>query len=723
MGRNADENRPPASTAEREATFRLFIESVRDYAIFMLDAEGRVASWNAGAERIKQYRQEEIVGKHFSVFYPPEAVARRWPEHELEVAAREGRFEDEGWRVRKDGTRFWANVVITAVHDDRGRLRGFAKVTRDMTERRNAQEQSVRLAQQQAARAEAERANARLQALVEFSRTLAEAGLDVDAIAEAVCRQATRVVGEGCVMAVLRERELRPIASHHEDREAAERLANGPGGVVVGDDSVVGRALNTRAVAVVARPDPTSGLPLAPEFLERHAVSEALVVPMTLSAGAGAVLVLIRRSGTYSSADRLLVESLASRAALALANATLYADVQEAHEQLRRALEEVTGMSRMKDQFLATLSHELRTPLNAIVGWVHLMKSTTLDPPLMAKAIDTIARNAETQSQLIGDILDVSAIVSGKTRLNVRAVDPAHAIDDAIDTLRPAAEGKQVKVEAVLDRSAGPISGDPERLQQIVWNLVSNAIKFAPKGGRVVVRLEAVRSEVKIAVEDDGPGIPEDFLPHVFERFRQADASSTRGYKGLGLGLAIVRHLVELHGGEVHAGNREDGPGAVFTVVLPRRPVAVPALPPGAPALQRVSTEVVDIGPSLSGVRVLVVEDDDDARDLLTISLQQAGAEVRATGSAPSVLQLLPDERPHVLLADVEMPGMDGYTLMSEVRRLPRDRGGLTPAIALTAYAGIADRVRALSAGFDLHLAKPVQIRELRAAVARLAVR
>jgi CheY-like chemotaxis protein len=299
-------------------------------------------------------------------------------------------------------------------------------------------------------------------------------------------------------------------------------------------------------------------------------------------------------------------------------------------------------------------------------------------------------------------------------------MDPVRPIEDALDTLQPAADAKGVRIEAVLDRSLGPISGDSERLQQVVWNLVSNAIKFTPKGGHVQVRLEAVGSHVEIVVQDDGPGIPPDFLPHVFERFRQADSSSTRGYKGLGLGLAIVRHLVELHGGSVHATNRAGPPGAIFTVALPLRAVVTPAVT-FALGDQPMSGDPRPLGPSLAGVTVIVVDDEADARDLLVVSLARAGAQVTACETAGEVLQLLAEIRPHVLLADVEMPEMDGYALMREVRGLPRDRGGLTPAIALTAYASAEDRVRALTAGFDLHLAKPVQLSELQAATARLA--
>jgi len=380
----------------------------------------------------------------------------------------------------------------------------------------------------------------------------------------------------------------------------------------------------------------------------------------------------------------------------------------------------VMDISRTKDEFLATLSHEIRTPLNAIVGWTNILQSGKLSPELAERALATIARNASLQTQLISDLVDVSRIVTGKVRLDVRPIDPVAVIENALDTVRPAAEAKDIQIEAILNPRAGPISGDSERLQQVVWNLLSNAIKFTPKRGRVHVRLEAINSHVQIVIEDNGPGIPADFLPHVFERFRQADSSSTRGHKGLGLGLAIVRHLVELHGGQVRAENRAERTGAVFTVSLPRRAVVNAAVSNGDSALSTPQA-MSDPAPSLRGIRVMLVDDEPDARELLKVGLEHSGAEVMAVESAAEVQRQLGLHRPHVLLADIEMVGTDGYTLLRQLRARRPEEGGLTPAIAITAYAGPEDRIRALSAGFDLHLSKPVQLSELRVAVARLA--
>jgi len=387
----------------------------------------------------------------------------------------------------------------------------------------------------------------------------------------------------------------------------------------------------------------------------------------------------------------------------------------------QRARKEAEQVNRMKDEFLATLSHELRTPLNAIVGWTHILRTGPLDPVRTQQAIDTIARNAHLQAQLISDILDVSRIIAGKLRLELRPVDLADVVRSALETVRPAAEAKGIRVDCVLDPAAGPLTGDAGRLQQVAWNLLSNAIKFTPRGGRVGVRIERVDSSTRLTVEDNGPGVAPDFLAHVFERARQHDSSSTRTYGGLGLGLAIVRHLVELHGGTVDAANRIDGSGAIFRVTMPS-----PALF-AAEREGRTETEVraedrpwTPSGRPLAGVSVLVVDDDEDARNLLQFVLERSGAVVITVGSAAEAVQALRERRPDALLADIEMPGEDGYSLMARVRALPAEEGGAVPAAALTAYAGAQDRLRALQAGYQHHVAKPVSPADVTLAVLTL---
>jgi signal transduction histidine kinase len=446
--------------------------------------------------------------------------------------------------------------------------------------------------------------------------------------------------------------------------------------------------------------------------LEELGLRSLMVVPLRGRGPAlGALWLATTEPGrTYGAADAELAATLGNRAAVAVDNARLYAESLAAYEQAQRA-------SRMKDEFLATLSHELRTPLSAIVGWAHLLAEGGLDEGARKRAIDAIRRNATMQTQLISDILDVSRIVAGRMRLEVHPVDLAVVAEAALDTVRPAASAKQIELVADMQRGGPVMAGDADRLQQVAWNLLSNAVKFTPPGGRVHVGLRATGTHVVLSVRDTGPGIPEAALPHIFERFHQADASSTRRYGGLGLGLAIVRHLVELHGGTVEASNVSGG-GALFEIRLPLLRDAVPAV---APVPRDVDTR--DGRPGLSGIRVLLVEDHPDARELVTTVLEAAGARVTAVGTAADALASIDRERPDVLLSDLEMPGQDGYELVRQLRARPAQLGGEVPAAALTAYADGEHRTRALASGFQAHVAKPVQPDTLLDVVRRLACR
>ena len=391
--------------------------------------------------------------------------------------------------------------------------------------------------------------------------------------------------------------------------------------------------------------------------------------------------------------------------------------VLTAEQDARRAAEDA---NRMKDDFLATVSHELRTPLSAIVGWAQVLREGSMSASDVQRALSSIDRNARAQSQLISDILDISRIVSGKLRLNVRPVDLTPVVEAALDTVRPSAEAKGIRLQAVLDPGAGPVSGDADRLQQVIWNLLANAIKFTPRNGRVQVRLARVNSHIELRVEDTGVGIGPEFMPHVFELFRQRDGTPSRQHGGLGLGLALVKHLVELHGGSVECASPGEGLGAVFSVKLPLMIVAsrVEGVHPTAE-----TGAAMPPAPSLEGVSVLVVDDDTDARHLIATLLEERGARVRAVGSSDEALAALASEQPDVLVSDIEMPGQDGYSLMRTIRALPPERGGRVPAAALTAYARTEDRMQALLAGFHLHMPKPVQPAELAAVVASLAGR
>jgi PAS domain S-box-containing protein len=390
-----------------------------------------------------------------------------------------------------------------------------------------------------------------------------------------------------------------------------------------------------------------------------------------------------------------------------------------AREQSAR--QEAEAANRAKDEFLAMLSHELRTPLNAMMGWVNLLRAGFLDPPTTAKALETIERNLKIQTQLIEDILDVSRIITGKLALTVKSVELAAVTAQALESLRPAAAAKGLTMQTVFEPSMEPVAGDSDRLQQIVWNLLSNAIKFTPRGGRVVIRLERRDAEAQLIIRDTGKGIAPDFVPFIFERFRQADSSSTRAHGGLGLGLAIVRHLVDLHGGTVSAESEGEGRGATFTVRLPF------ATPEATGILERraeVQTgSAPDALPNLAGVRVLVVDDAADERELFTAALASYGAVVTAAGSVEEALTAFEQSPPDIIVSDIAMPERDGYELIRRVRAMGRERGGGTPAIALTAYARAEDRRRALMAGFQLHVAKPADPAEVVYAVATLTGR
>jgi signal transduction histidine kinase/ActR/RegA family two-component response regulator len=394
----------------------------------------------------------------------------------------------------------------------------------------------------------------------------------------------------------------------------------------------------------------------------------------------------------------------------------LYAHAYRLQEQT----DELARINRLKDEFLATLSHELRTPLNAILGWAQMLDAGRLDSGQQKQATEAILRNAKAQARLVEDVLDVSAIVSGKLALHVGPVDLASVVDSAVEMLRPAVDAKCIELRTAFVPHAMMV-GDADRLRQVAWNLLSNAVKFTPKGGAVDVRIESRASQLVLAVSDTGSGVDPAFLPHLFERFRQADSSTTRRHGGLGLGLAIVRHLTELHGGTVAAESPGAGKGTTFTVSLPVQAVsaATPAVSGPGPV---VDDPVASVLPShaLAGIKVLVVDDEPDARELVTAVLVQRGAAVEAVASAHDAFLMAQTWRPDVLIADIGMPVEDGYSLLGRIRSLPAAHGGAVAAAALTAYARPDDRDRALAAGFQEHIPKPVTPDDLVRAVGRL---
>jgi PAS domain S-box-containing protein len=391
-------------------------------------------------------------------------------------------------------------------------------------------------------------------------------------------------------------------------------------------------------------------------------------------------------------------------------------------EQAARA--EAEAANHLKDEFLATVSHELRTPLTAILGWCTMLRSETLDEATSARALKIVDRNATALAQLIEDLLDLSRILNGKFHLEVGPTGLPEIINATIESLRLAADAKNIHIEAHLDPDVGLVSGDPNRLQQIVSNLLSNAVKFTPDGGRVKIKLGRVNSHARIVVTDTGAGISADFLPHVFERFRQADSASTRHYSGLGLGLAIVRKIVEMHGGTIHAESRGEGQGAAFTVKIPL--LVRPRIEKSQANTSKSTSPVhkknaaVDYPREINGLRVLVVDDDVSTLEMLTAVLDHGGAQVKNSTSAANALELLQQWKPDLLVSDIAMPDKNGYWLIAKLRELEKARGGRIPAVALTAYVRVEDRVRVLKAGYDMFVPKPVHLSELMATLAGL---
>jgi signal transduction histidine kinase len=437
-----------------------------------------------------------------------------------------------------------------------------------------------------------------------------------------------------------------------------------------------------------------------------------LVLPLTARDRVlGAITFAMTDSaGSYDRVDVRTAEVVARQVALTLDGTRLQRDTEAAQSATEAA-------NRAKDEFLMTLSHELRNPLNAVSGWAKLLEVGKLGEEQSRHAIEVILRNVNAQVRLVDDLLDMSSVVSGKMRLAIQPVNVADVIGEALDAVRPGAEAKGIQLQSVLDSPGAQVSGDPGRLQQVVWNLLYNAVKFTPKAGRIQVKLQQVKSHAEIIVSDTGPGIRPDLLPYIFDRLRQGDSSRSRAHGGLGIGLALVRHIAELHGGSVFAESPGEGQGATFVVKLPLMIAGV-----RDHAVAQIKSGPLD-SPSLVGVRVLVVDDDPAAVELVQEVLTQTGGEVRGAGTADEALRVLEQWRPDVLLSDIEMPGQDGYTLIRKIRALAPERGGMTRAVALTAFGRPEDRIRSLMAGFNIHVSKPVDPGELTAIVASLAGR
>ncbi len=454
-------------------------------------------------------------------------------------------------------------------------------------------------------------------------------------------------------------------------------------------------------------------------------VRSYLAVPVVARSGEvlGGLFFGHPETGIFTAQAERLALGLASHAAIAIDNARLYRQAQVEIAERRRiedseraARTEAERASRLRDEFLATVSHELRNPLNSVLGWTQVLRRVPGDEEARDQAIEAIERGARAQIRLIEDLLDVGRIISGKLRLDVQTVELMPIVQAAIETVQPAADAKEIRIRQVLDPISGPVKGDPARLQQILWNLLSNAVKFTPKGGRIQVCLERVNSQVEVSVGDNGQGIVPEYLPRVFDRFSQADTSTTRRHGGLGLGLAVVKHLVELHGGQIFADSAGEGKGATFTVHLPIAIVRQETLGRAHPAAGRFLEGEAGGEMALGQIRLLVVDDDPDACEMLCRLLQEQATEVRTATSAREALGFLERTEFHLVISDIGMPEMDGYEFMHRVRA----KGNKVPAVAVTAFARAEDRIRALQAGYNMHVAKPLEPRELMAVIASL---
>ncbi len=583
----------------------------------------------------------------------------------------------------------------------------------ELAERLRMEKERVALLQREReARRQAEAAQRRLAFLAEGGRLVA-ASLDVDATLENIGSLVVPAVTDWCLVylqqpdgTTRRAAVAGPSSAHAVVRAIRSREPSARfGQTTVGRRVLAGeRVLLTEVGEAVV--DELAEDEEHRRLLREMNFSSLIAVPLQVHRQIfGAVAFMSSTpERRFTAEDLALAEELAGRAAAALSNAQLYEQAQDAN--------------RMKDEFLATVSHELRTPLHAILGWSRLLRSAKLDEQGSFRALETIERNALAQAQLVADILDVSRIVTGKLKLDMRDVAAATVIESALDAVRPTAHAKGIELEVTIADPGITVLADPGRLQQIVWNLLSNAIKFTPASGHVAVELRRTNGEAEIRVSDSGIGITRDFLPYVFDRFRQADSSTSRSHGGLGLGLAIVRHLTELHGGTVSVESEGAGSGATFTVRLPV--VSSYRLPPPLHRLES-SRPVPDS--MLAGVRVLAVDDQADARDLVSATLERYGATVFTAASTREALDLLDVERPHVVIGDIGMPDEDGYTLIRKIRARPADENGRVPAIALTAYARREDHDRAVDAGYQMHLSKPIDDVQLVRAVASVVGR
>jgi PAS domain S-box-containing protein len=634
-------NAPAATLGESlrqsEERFQLLVNSIHDYAIFMLDPGGHIQSWNPGAQEIKGYNADEIIGKHFSIFYTPDAVARRWPQFELQVAAEQGRFEDEGWRVRKDGSRFWANVIITALRDTTGTLVGFAKITRDLTERR-AHEERLRESEE------------RLRLIIESVQDYAIFMVDPTGVVASWNRGAERITGYTAAEIIgqhfSRFFSREDIAERAPERELREALQ-------LGRTEYEGWRLRKDGSRFWAN---------------------VVITPLLTSAGEHRGFVKVTRDLTQ-----------------------------------RRQVEALEQSNRRINEFLAMLAHELRNPLAPIRNAITVMQRVETQEPTIAWARDVIDRQAGHLSRLVDDLLDISRITSGKITLRRELVDLNEVVLRAVEAARPQVESRQHALAVEMVPEPLTVSGDTTRLLQVFVNLLNNAAKYTPDKGRIAVTSSRQGDEARVTVRDNGIGIAPHLLPKVFDLFAQGDRSLARSEGGLGIGLTLARRLVDMHAGEIDARSAGVNQGAEFTVRLPlARPVRIgggPELPP-PPVESRLC-------------RVLVVDDNEDSAQTMAMLLALSGHVIRIAHDGASALEITASFRPHVVLLDIGLPGMDGYDVARQLRARPDM--AKTTLVAMTGYGQEDDRRRSSEAGFAHHLVKPIDVAALERVIASAA--
>jgi hypothetical protein len=736
-----------AALRESEERYRSVIETAAEGIIFQY-ANGEIFTCNASAEAILGLTAEQLMGRT--------SLDPRWRSiyedgspfpgelHPSMVTLQTGEPQSNvAMGIHKpDGTLTWISVNTRPLFQP-GAAAPFAVVASffDITDRKSAEEERSKLIQEQAARLVAETAQQRSDFLAEVSAVLSSS-LEYEHTLQSVADLAVPRFADWCSVDLVNDDgEISRVAVAHTNPEKvrlawelAERfprsLHNGYGiaEVIRSGKSEIVPTITSEQLAAVIQDEAHL------QILQSLGLKSCIIAPLEARGRVlGSISLIDSESNRhYQQADLMLTEDLARRAAIAIDNARLFRQAQQARS-------EAEAVNRIKDEFLAVLSHELRSPLNPILGWSRLLQTKKLEDAKVTEALKTIERNARLQSELIEDLLDVSRILRGELSLNRAVVDLVPIIEAAIETVQLSAEAKLIQIETQFVAGLGRVLGDASRLQQIVWNLLSNAIKFTPWGGRVSVGLSFVTGRsssgeeqitqeqitqeqmtndqrqttnyAQIIVSDTGQGISAEFLPHVFEYFRQADSTTTRRFGGLGLGLAIVRHLVELHGGTIEAESPGEGQGATFIVRLP--------LASGASPLSQAAPQPESL-PRLDNVRVLVVDDEADARDFVAFLLEQQGATAMTVASASEALTAIAQFRPDLLLSDIGMPDVNGFMLIQEVRRLPSEQGGQVAAIALTAYVGEIDQQQALEAGFQRHLAKPVEANQLIKAIVSL---